>query len=219
MKDLIKIMLTLALIFSSTFILIKTTGLLTLEDIKQGLEQAQQIHPGYLALAVIGLLFADLFIAIPTMTVAIMAGFFLGWPLGAATVITGFLLAGVIGYAISRRYGWRLLNHIYNDQEKLDEMHLTFSAYGPVMLIICRAMPILPEVSCCMAGATRMSFGKFLTMYGLSTVPYALIITYSGSISSPENPAPAILAAIGISLTLWIAWYLLGRHARKQKQD
>ena len=90
MKDLIKIMLTLALLFASTFILIKATGLLTLEDIKQGLEQAQQIHPGYLVLAVIGLLFVDLFIAIPTMTIAIMAGFFLGWPLGAAAAITGF---------------------------------------------------------------------------------------------------------------------------------
>jgi len=217
MKDLIKIMLTLALIFASTFILIKATGLLTLDDIKQSLEQAQQIHPGYLALAVIGLLFVDLFIAIPTMTVAIMAGFFLGWPLGAAAAITGFSLAGVIGYAISRRYGWRLLNRIYKDKNKLDEMHQTFSAYGPAMLIICRAMPILPEVSCCMAGATRMSFRKFLTMYGLGTIPYALIITYVGSISSLENPKPVILAAIGTSLTLWIAWYLLGRHARKQK--
>ncbi|PCI12106.1 MAG: hypothetical protein COB71_10685 [Thiotrichales bacterium] len=151
------------------------------------------------------------------MTVTIMAGFFLGWPMAAAATISGFLLAGTIGYAISRRYGWRLLNRIYQDREKLDEMHRTFSTYGPVMLIICRAMPILPEVSCCMAGATRMSLPKFLTMYALGTIPYALIITYAGSISSLDNPKPAILAAIGISLTLWTGWYLLGRHARQQK--
>ncbi|MBL1260034.1 MAG: VTT domain-containing protein [Thiotrichaceae bacterium] len=217
MKELIKVMLTLALVFASTFILIKATGILTLEDIQLALEQAQQIHPGYLALVVIGLLFVDLFIAIPTMTVTIMAGFFLGWPMAAAATISGFLLAGTIGYAISRRYGWRLLNRIYQDREKLDEMHRTFSTYGPVMLIICRAMPILPEVSCCMAGATRMSLPKFLTMYALGTIPYALIITYAGSISSLDNPKPAILAAIGISLTLWTGWYLLGRHARQQK--
>jgi len=217
MKELIKVMLTLALVFASTFMLIKATGILTLEDIKHALEQAQQIHPAYLALVVIGLLFADLFIAIPTMTVAIMAGFFLGWPMGAAAAIGGFFLAGTVGYAISRRYGWRLLNRIYKDRGKLDEMHNTFSTYGPAMLIICRAMPILPEVSCCMAGATRMVFGKFLTMYALGTIPYALIITYAGSVSSLDNPKPAILAAIGISLTLWTGWYLLARHARQQK--
>ncbi len=54
-------------------------------------------------------------------------------------------------------------------------------------------------------------------MYALGTIPYALIITYAGSISSLDNPKPAILAAIGISLTLWTGWYLLGRHARKKK--
>lgn len=62
-----------------------------------------------------------------------------------------------------------------------------------------------------MAGATRMAFYKFLVMYSLGTVPYALIITYVGSTSSLQKPTPAILGAISVSLVLWISWYMLMR--------
>jgi len=215
MKDLLKIMLVLSLVFMSTFIIIKATGLFTFDDIQKLLEQAQQIHPGYLAVVVIALLFADLFIAVPTMTVSIMAGYFLGWPLGLAATISGFFLAGIVGYGISRRYGWRLLNYIYKDRERLKEMHNVFSMYGPIVLIICQAMPILPEVSCCMAGATRMSFYKFLAMYALGSIPYALITTYVGSISTLDKPTPVIIAAIGMSLLMWSAWWMLARRLQK----
>jgi len=211
MKELLKAMLVLALLFASTFIIIKTAGVFTLADIEDALEQIQRLHPGYLAVTVSGLLFADLFIAIPTMTVSILAGHFLGWPMGAMAVIIGFYAAGITAYAISYFYGWRLLNRIYKAPGKLEEMHQVFSAYGPAMLIVCRAMPILPEVSCCMAGATRMPFLKFLSMYSLGTVPYALITTYAGSISTVEQPTPAIMTAIIISLLLWSVWYFLGK--------
>jgi len=218
MKDLVKIMLVLALVFASTFILIKATGIITLEGIQETLAQAQQIHPVYLIAIVAGLLFADLFIAIPTMTVSIMAGYFLGWPMGAIATLIGLYLAGISGYVISRIYGFRLLDRIYKDKQRLEDIHNSYSEYGSIILIICRALPILPEVSCCMAGATRMSFGKFLLMYSLGTVPYALIITYVGSISSLEKPMPAIMTAIGVSLVLWLAWMMLTLRIRNLKK-
>ncbi len=216
MKDMIKIMLVLALVFASIFIIVKATGVLSLDGINSALEKAQQIHPVYLIAIVVGLLFSDLFISVPTMTVSIMAGYFLGWPMGAMATLGGLYLAGITGYVISRIYGYRLLNHVYKDKQRLEDIHNHYSEYGPAILVICRAMPILPEVSCCMAGATRMPFSRFLTMYSLGTVPYALIITYVGSISSLENPTPAVMAAIGMSLTLWLSWFFLWRKMQKQ---
>ncbi len=216
MKDLIKIMLVLALVFASIFIIVKATGVFSLDGINVALAEAQQIHPVYLIVIVVGLLFSDLLIAVPTMTVSIMAGYFLGWPMGAMATLGGLYLAGITGYVISRIYGYRLLNHIYKDKQRLEDIHNHYSEYGPAILVICRAMPVLPEVSCCMAGATHMSFSRFLTMYSLGTVPYALIITYVGSISSLENPTPAVMAAIGMSITLWLSWFFLWRKMRKQ---
>ena len=145
------------------------------------------------------------------MTVSMLAGYFLGWPLGAAATITGFFLAGFTGYLVSRRYGTALLKRIYQDAEKLDAIKRAFDTSGPWVLISCRALPSLPEVSCCMAGATRMAFRKFVPLFMLGTVPYALAVTYAGSISTLERPQPAVFIAIGVSLILWGSWYLIGR--------
>lgn len=211
MRELIKLMLILGVFFLSTFVLLKLTGVLTLEQVRGMLIAAQQIAPVYLALLVIALLYADLFIAVPTMTVSLLAGYFLGWPLGATATLTGFFLAGITGYLISYRYGTALLRYLYKDGNKLSEIEEAFARSAPWVLISCRALPILPEVSCCMAGATRMQFVKFLPFFALGTIPYALIVTYAGSVSTPERPQPAIITAIAVSLLLWGFWYLLRR--------
>jgi uncharacterized membrane protein YdjX (TVP38/TMEM64 family) len=146
-------------------------------------------------------------VAVPTLTITILAGYFLGFALGALSVFVGLMLSGLGGYFISRHYGSSLLKKIYKDSNKLDEMSYIFTKHGTVLLVMCRAMPMLPEISYCLSGANRMPFLKFLLFFLIGTVPYLLIATYAGSQSSLENPTPAILAAIAISTTLWLAWF------------
>ncbi len=217
MKQLITLALTLAAIFVSTFILIKATGILTVEDIESALTAASQINPLYVAAVVIVLLFADLLIAIPTLTIAILSGYFLGFLLGGISAISGMLLAGLVGYTICRLYGPGLLMKIYKNPEKLREMESVFSLHGSMVLIICRALPILPEVSCCLAGANRMPFWRFLLYYSIGTIPYAFIAAYAGSQSSLSDPTPAIFTAIAISLFLWLAWYIFLRKNKNRQ--
>ena len=76
MKSLLKIMITLALFFASTFIILKSTGLITVEKIELWLEMAKRADPLLVGAIIAGLLFADLFIAVPTMTVMVLGGFF-----------------------------------------------------------------------------------------------------------------------------------------------
>ena len=78
MKDLIKIAVILALAFASTFIIIKSTGLITEEGVSAFLQQAKSINPWWLAALVVGLLLIDLLIAVPTMTTILFAGFLMG---------------------------------------------------------------------------------------------------------------------------------------------
>ncbi len=218
MKQLITTALVLALLFASTFVIIKMTGILSIEDIKAFLTQAHETAPLYVALAVIILLVADLFIAIPTLTVTIMSGYFLGFPLGFLAGVTGLLMAGGLGYAITYTYGPGLLRKINKDEAKQAEMTAVFAQYGFIVLIICRALPILPEVSCCLAGATRMRFSKFAAAFLLGTVPYALVATFAGSRSSLDDPKPAILAAIGLSALFAAAWTILLRRFRAEQR-
>lgn len=211
MRQLITLALTLAAIFASTFILIKATGILTVEDIESALAAASQINPLYVAAGVIALLFADLLIAIPTLTIAILSGYFLGFVLGGISAMSGMIMAGLAGYMICWFYGPGLLMKIYKNPEKLHEMESIFSLHGSMVLIICRALPILPEVSCCLAGANRMPFWRFLLYYAIGTVPYAFIAAYAGSQSSLSEPKPAIFTAIAIPLFLWSAWFIFLR--------
>ena len=207
MRHLIKVMITLGLIFASTFILGKMLGILTVENVRNWLEWAGKIDPAVLFAMVALLLFIDLFVAVPTLTITILAGYFLGFPMGMAAVFIGMLLAALAGYSISQKWGDRLIAILVKDEFKRDELIAAFQKSGPAMIILSRAAPILPEVTACMAGATHMPLRRYFTFFCLSTIPYIAIASYAGSVSSMENPAPAIYAAIFLSCTLWIGWY------------
>lgn len=219
MKSLIKVFLILVFCFATTFLLIKSTGVLTAEQIEGWLTQARELSPLYVGTIVVLLLFADLFIAVPTLTVTILSGYFLGHTYGAVSALSGVLLAGVCGYALSRYYGDTILGFLVKEEEKRNEMITTFQEHGFMMILLSRAMPILPEVTACLSGMTRMNFSKFLLAWVMSSVPYILIASYAGSISTIENPKPAIFTAIAISLLLWGFWYFYHRSHIKRNQS
>lgn len=77
MKSMLKIMLVLALLFASTFILLNATGVITLERIQHSLDLAKEVSPLLTGAVVTILLFADLFVAMPTLTIMLLSGFFL----------------------------------------------------------------------------------------------------------------------------------------------
>ena len=105
MKSMFKLMLILALAFASTFLVLNLTGLLSIERIKIWLDMAQSVSPWVISLLVVTLLFADLFVAMPTLTIMLLAGFFLGPMAGAFSATGGLSLAGFCGYFMSDRYG------------------------------------------------------------------------------------------------------------------
>jgi len=214
MKQLLTMALCLSLLFASTFLIIKSTGILTVEDIKAFLQVAHDTAPFYVAVTVFVLLVADMFIAIPTLTVTILAGYFLGFPVGFLAGAAGLLTAGTLGYTITYFFGPGLLKKINKNEVKRIEMESIFARYGGIVLVLCRAMPILPEVSCCLAGATRMRFVPFISAFMLGTLPYAMIAAYAGSKSSLDDPKPAIFVAIGLTVILATAWTILIRRHR-----
>jgi Uncharacterized conserved protein len=217
MKPLIKVFLIIAAFFAATFLPIKFIGILTVEQIEGWLIQARELSPIYVGTIVAALLFADLFIAIPTLTITILSGYFLGHIYGTVSALSGVILAGLCGYTLSRYYGDVILGFLVKDEDKRNDVITTFQKHGFMMILLSRAMPILPEVTACLSGMTGMKFSKFLLAWLISSVPYILIASYAGSISSIENPKPAIFAAIGLSLLLWGSWFLYQRAQNKEK--
>lgn len=212
MKTLFKTFLTIALFFIATFVVIKMFDLITINDIENWLEAAKTISPLYIGVLVALLLFADLFIAVPTLTICILSGYFLGAGLGALSSIIGVTLAGTIGYLLSRSIGRIFLNKFIRNADELRDMETSFQRYGFVMILISRALPVLPETTACLAGLTRMPFSKFMLAWVISSYPYVTIAAYAGSISSLDNTKPAIFTAIALSAFFWISWIIFLRY-------
>lgn len=208
MKLLIKTVLILATIFTITLLTIKFSGVLTVDDIKQLFENLKS-QPSYiLGLIIVGFLFIDLFIAVPTMTIIILAGYFIGFKLALFYTFLGLLSASLTGFFLSRKYGEKILNKLSSDEIQKQEMTELFNKHGVLVLVLSRAVPMLPEISSCLAGTCNMSLKRFLFAWSLGTLPYLTVIAYAGSISNLDNPMPAIYAAIGITFAFWLAWFI-----------
>ena len=213
MKDLLKIAVILALAFASTFLIIKSTGLITEESVSAFLQQAKSINPWWLAVLVIGLLLVDLLIAVPTMTTILFAGFLMGPIYGGLASAAGLMLLGVTGYGMGYRIGRPVLLRLFKDEKRLPDIEAAFARNDLLLLFVCQAMPILPELSCTLAGIARTRLPRFLFGYAVGVVPFAFIVAYAGSISTLSNPSPAIYTAIGVSVILLLFWTLLKRRS------
>ena len=160
---------------------------------------------------VVALLFIDLFVAVPTLTIVILGGYFLGFEAGLLAALIGSALAAFGGYAICHRWGENALAKVLKDDAKRAEMRESFRAHGPGMIMLARAAPILPEVTACMAGMTRMALPRFAMFWLIGTLPYMAIAAYAGSVSSLDDPMPAIYAALFLYAVMWSGWLIYRR--------
>ena len=206
MKTLLKTMAIIAIAFASTFVLGRMLGILTEENVRIWLETASTLSALTVASVVIALLFIDLFVAVPTLTIVILGGYFLGFETGLLAAMIGSALAAFGGYAICRKWGERALAKVVKDADERAEMREAFASHGPGMILLARAAPILPEVTACMAGMTRMSLARFALFWGIGTLPYMAIAAYAGSVSSLDDPMPAIYAALFLYGVMWTGW-------------
>ena len=211
MKELLKVMITLALVFASTALIIKASGVVTEESVLAFVDGARSIHPAYLVAAVVLILLIDLWIAVPTMTTILLAGYVLGPLMGGAAAALGLMVLGVTGYGMGRRVGRPLLLKLYKDPAKLQDIEDAFRRNAVLTLFACQALPILPELSCTMAGVSRMPFLRFIAAYVVGVVPFAFVVAWAGSKSTLSDPTPAIYTAIGVSVALLLLWRVLSR--------
>jgi uncharacterized membrane protein YdjX (TVP38/TMEM64 family) len=207
MKSLIKVILVVGVCFASTFVVLRLTGAVDGDRVARWVEMASEASILATGAVVFALLFADLFVAVPTLTVTVLSGYFLGHLPGALFAAGGLYAAGICGYWVSRRFGDRILRKLLRTPAERDEAVASFERNGFLMIVLSRAVPILPEVTACLAGITGMAFFRFLVAWTLSVVPYVTLAAYAGSISSIDNPRPAIVGALAISGTLWVAWF------------
>lgn len=219
MKLLVKTAISLATLFACTFLVLRLFNLLNMENPESFLHDFQNFDPLLMAGIIIALLMIDLFFAVPTMTVIIFSGFAIGAVGGAISSVIGLAISGSVGYFLSRKTGEKILRLVSRKPSDVAEAKAIFHANGKIVLLLCRALPVLPEVSSCLAGITKMPYGRYLFWYLAGSVPYALISAYAGSVSSFNNPKPAIFTVIGLTTCMWVVWYIFRSRRRKKEYN
>ncbi len=189
------------------FVIVNLSGLLSIADIHNYLEQIKSAPKSTIFLVVFVLLASDVFLSVPTIFIVTYAGNILGFKLGLLSSVSGMFMSGLIAYILCLITGKKALNFLIKKQSEIDEVHSLFHQMGFSMLLIARALPMLPEATCCLSGMMRFNFIKFVIYYLLGTLPYAIVLTYLGSISSSDNMTPAIIGIIGVYLILYLIWY------------
>ena len=216
MTALFKLMAMMAGFFICLLVFGYISGVIQPAAIKDALLATQSSPPVYIGLVIAGLLFIDIFLSVPTLSTVLIAGFLLGPIIGAAFAVLGLLLAGLTGFWLSRLYGLRLFERLMPRPEERARARYAFQTYGIWMILISRAVPMLPEITACLAGLTGMGFWRFLAAWLLGTVPYALIAAYAGAISTIKDPTPAMLMVAGFYLFTWGGVFLFNRSMKKK---
>ena len=187
-----------------------------MDEIEAGIQSLRSQSRLTTGLVVSLLLVVDLFFTIPSTATIVLSGHLLGFWLGGLFAAVGVVSCGLLGYLLGRRYGEALLHTIVRNPTEQERATAAFKRFGPALLLVARAVPMLPEITSCLAGVSKMPVRKFLAFYCSGTLPYVAIATAAGVYGSIDNPLPAVVTLAGLNLFLWVTMRWLWTKSRPE---
>ena len=145
------------------------------------------------AALVVALLSGDIFLPVPSSVVSTFGGAQLGSWLGTLVSWFGMTLGAVLGFAIARRWGYAVAAR-FSSRQELDQMKPLSDRYGPGVLILTRAVPVLAEASVLLLGVHRLSWRRFLPPVLLSNLGLAVAYSFFGDYAQTHEWLPLGLA-------------------------
>lgn len=165
--------------------------------------QAWGEHPAgrpLTALLIVALLASDIFLPVPSSVVSTLGGAQLGGWLGTAVSWLGMTLGAALGFALARRWGYAVAARFSNPAE-LQQTGPLCERYGPSVLILTRAVPVLAEASVLLLGVHRLSWRRFLPPVMLSNLGLAVAYSLFGDYAQTHHWLPLGLA-VSVALPL-----------------
>ncbi len=166
-------------------------------------------------LAGIGLLVSDLFLPILGTAVMSALGLIYGWWIGGIISSVGAIAAGVFAYWLCRKLGRSVAVRIAGEKGLAQGEQIFHSKGGGFLVAISRWMPVMPEVIACLAGLSRMPFGRFLAALSAGSIPMGFIFAWIGE-TGQGNPLAAILISAVFPPIIW-AFFHFFYFAKQEK--
>jgi len=132
-----------------------------------------------MAVALAGLLAADILLPVPSSLVNLAAGSLLGLWGGTAVAWVGLMASTVAGYLLGQGASGTALRRLVGSHEgRVARAHVSYGDWG---LVVCRGVPVLAEASVVLAGFNRMPFQRFLAVCALSNLGIAAAYSAIGA--------------------------------------
>jgi uncharacterized membrane protein YdjX (TVP38/TMEM64 family) len=155
------------------------------------------------AAAVVGLLSIDIFLPIPSSVVSTLGGWKLGIIGGMAASFAGLSAGAAIGFALARRWG-RPFAARFSRPEELERTQRIAEQFGPTVLVLTRAVPVLAEASVLLMGIHNLSWRRFLPPVLLSNLGIAVAYSAFGRVAQQYGWLPLALC-VAIALPMLFA--------------
>jgi uncharacterized membrane protein YdjX (TVP38/TMEM64 family) len=142
---------------------------------------------------VVLLLTTDVFLPIPSSLVSTLTGSQLGAVGGTAASWIGMSLGAVLGFAIARRLGPRLVAWMTRPDD-LRRTAALIERFGPMLLVLGRGVPILAEATVLLFGMHDLAWRRFLPPVLLANLGLALAYSLFGELAERYHSLPLALA-------------------------
>ncbi|MGI9474498.1 MAG: TVP38/TMEM64 family protein [Rubripirellula sp.] len=165
---------------------------------------------------IVGLLATDILLPIPSSVISTMSGWQLGWFWGTVATWVGMNLGAAIGFALARRYGRGFARYFSRDDD-LERMRTISDRYGPMVLVLTRAMPVFAEASVLIAGIHRLDWKRFLPAILFSNLGISVAYAAFGDFAERNHWLPLALA-VSVSVPVLVA-FVARRWMPKPEED
>jgi uncharacterized membrane protein YdjX (TVP38/TMEM64 family) len=163
-------------------------------------------------LTILALCLIHSFVFYPAEIVDAAAGFVYGfWP-ALALVMSGWLLNGLVCWAIGRSVARPLLERLLG-RERFDRTEAMIERGGISLLLGVRLVPIFPfSVISYAAGAARVPLGRFVWTTIVGYLPITAISVYLGTELESLHPTdPLVLGSVAALLALLLLGHWVAR--------
>jgi membrane protein DedA with SNARE-associated domain len=150
----------------------------------------------------------DVFLPVPSSLISTLAGTMLSIPLATLASWLGMTAGAIFGFGLARAFGRPLAVRLASEAE-LDRLDRLSERFGPRVLVLVRALPVLAEASVLLFGATRLSWRRFLPPVALANLGIAAAYSVLGYYGRTQNMLPYVLAtsiALPLLATTMVRW-------------
>lgn len=169
---------------------------------------------GWLVVALVAVLAADILLPVPSGPVITLAGGQLGVALTASAAWLGLMLGGVAAFAVTKRWGPAVAAR-FAAPEELENLRTTAREHDVWLLLVTRPLPILAEATVLLCGALDTRWSRMLWTLAVGNAAVATTFAVLGSQAEEhEWMATALVLSIVVPLAgTWIVRHRIRRRA------